>query len=88
MIVKIKSTSAYIGLEHLIGQTFHAVKLNCEYSGYYVDVEVVKGKTTSLYFLPHEVEEVMDVSKVGIPAEVYIIIIWLALIIICNLIIN
>ena len=61
MKVRIKSAKTYVGLDHLVGKTFDAVKVNSDYSGYYVDVEIIKGKTSSLYFLPWEVEEVDEV---------------------------
>ena len=63
MKVKIKSAKTYVGLDHLVGKTFDAVKVNSDYSGYYVDVEIIKGKTSSLYFLPWEVEEVDEVIE-------------------------
>ena len=63
MKVRIKSAKTYVGLDHLIGKTFDAVKVNSDYSGYYVDVEIIKGKTSSLYFLPWEVEEVDEVIE-------------------------
>jgi hypothetical protein len=63
MKVRIKSAKTYVGLDHLVGKTFDAVKVNSDYSGYYVDVEIIKGKTSSLYFLPWEVEEVDEVIE-------------------------
>ena len=63
MKVRIKSAKTYVGLDHLVGRTFDAVKVNSDYSGYYVDVEIIKGKTSSLYFLPWEVEEVNELTE-------------------------
>lgn len=63
MKVRIKSAKTYVGLDHLVGRTFDAVKVNSDYSGYYVEVEIIKGKTSSLYFLPWEVEEVNELSE-------------------------
>ena len=63
MKVKLKSTGGYVGLNHLVGKTFEAVKISSCYTGYYVEVPVSRTKTTSLYFLPWEVEEVDEVIE-------------------------
>ena len=97
MKVRIKSAKTYVGLDHLVGKTFDAVKVNSDYSGYYVDIEIIKDKTSSLYFLPWEVEEVKDdcefptqheskIAKVSFSFVLVVIIIVTT--IICNLIIN
>lgn len=98
MKVRIKSAKTYVGLDHLVGKTFDAVKVNSDHSGYYVDVEIIKDKTSSLYFLPWEVEEVKDdcefptqhESKIpkSSPCSFVLGVIIIVTTIICNLIIN
>jgi hypothetical protein len=97
MKVKLKSTGGYVGLNHLVGKTFEAVKISSCYTGYYVEVPISRTKTSSLYFLPWEVEEVKDdcefptqheskIAKVSFSFVLVVIIIVTT--IICNLIIN
>lgn len=94
MKVKLKSTGGYVGLSHLVGKTFEAVKVNANYSGYYVEVPISKTKTSSLYFLPWEVEEVdeyveelREVQSLVITVPVVLLILFI-IFLICNLIIN
>ena len=97
MKVRIITNGGYVGLNDIIGNVYEAVKVSGHYSGYYVDVPMSKNKTASLYFLPHEAEEVADCdtfprdyeSKMAY-ASISAVLIAIILIIaaICNLIIN
>jgi hypothetical protein len=94
MKVKLKSVDGYVGLSHLVGNTFDAVKVNGYYSGYYVEVPISSTKTTSLYFLHWEVEEVdeyveelRNVQSLMMTVPVVVIILFI-IFLICNLIIN
>jgi hypothetical protein len=96
MKVRIIDNGSYVNLNHIVGNVYEAVKVSGNYSGYYVDVPISSKKTTSLYFLPYEVEEVDDCeftrdyeSKMAY-ASISVILIAIILIIaaICNQIIN
>ena len=96
MKVRIIDNGSYVNLKHIVGNVYEAVKVSGNYSGYYVEVPISKTKTTSLYFLPYEVEEVVDCE---IPRDyeqkmayasvtVILIAIILVIVAICNQIIN
>jgi hypothetical protein len=97
MKVRIIDNGSYVNLEHIVGNVYDAVKVSGNYSGYYVDVPISSKKTTSLYFLPYEVEEVADCEmfpknyeSTMAFASVTVILIAIILVIaaICNQIIN
>ena len=97
MKVRIIDNGSYVNLKHIVGNVYDAVKVSGNYSGYYVDVPITSKKTTSLYFLPYEVEEVddceifpRDYEQKMACASISVILIAIILIIaaICNQIIN
>jgi hypothetical protein len=91
MKVRIIDTGSYTNLNHILGKVYDAVKVSGNYSGYYVDVPISSNKTTSLYFLPYEVEEVVnDGEKRMAHASFLVILIAIIAVIvaICNQIIN
>lgn len=97
MKVRIIDNGSYVNLDHIVGNVYEAVKVSGNYSGYYVDVPISSKKTTSLYFLPYEVEEVdeyleklRDYQATMALASISVILIALILVIvaICNQIIN
>jgi hypothetical protein len=94
MKVRIIENVSYVNLNHIIGNVYDAVKVPGNYSGYYVEVPISSTKTTSLYFLPYEVEEVDEYVETlrkyqSLAISVPILIVFIMIIIsICNLIIN
>lgn len=96
MRVRIIDNGSYVNLKHIVGNVYEAVKVSGNYSGYYVDVPISSTKTTSLYFLPYEVEEVVDCeftrdyeSKMAYASiSVILIAVILIIVAICNQIIN
>jgi len=96
MKVRIIDNGSYVNLDHIVGNVYEAVKVSGNYSGYYVDVPISDKKTTSLYFLPYEVEELVDCEfpknyeSVMAFASISAILIAIILVIvaICNQIIN
>jgi hypothetical protein len=97
MRVRIIDNGSYVNLKHIVGNVYDAVKVSGNYSGYYVDVPISSTKTTSLYFLPYEVEQVNDdcefprdyESKMAYASiSVILIAVILIIVAICNQIIN
>jgi len=97
MKVRIIDNGSYVNLKHIVGNVYDAVKVSGNYSGYYVDVPITSKKTTSLYFLPYEVEEVADCesthyyyeSTMAFASVLVILIAIISVIVaICNQIIN
>jgi hypothetical protein len=96
MKVRIIDNGSYVNLDHIVGKVYEAVKVSGNYSGYYVDVPISNKKTTSLYFLPYEVEEVADCefqknyesTMAYASVTVILIAIILVIVAICNQIIN
>ena len=94
MKVRILDNGSYVNLNHIVGNVYDAVKVSGNYSGYYVEVPISSTKTTSLYFLPYEVEEVdeyveelRDLQSLMITIPV-VILLFFIIFLICNLIIN
>jgi hypothetical protein len=97
MKVRIIDNGSYVNLKHIVGNVYEAVKVSGNYSGYYVEVPISSKKTTSLYFLPYEVEEVADCEIFPLNYEsamaftsisAILIAIILVIVAICNQIIN
>ena len=96
MKVRIIDNGSYVNLKHIVGNVYDAVKVSGNYSGYYVEVPISSKKTTSLYFLPYEVEEVVDFefpknyesAMAYASVSVILIAIILVIVAICNQIIN
>lgn len=96
MKVRIIDNGSYVNLKHIVGNVYDAVKVSGNYSGYYVEVPISSKKTTSLYFLPYEVEEVADCefpknyesAMAYASVSVILIAIILVIVAICNQIIN
>lgn len=94
MKVRIIDNGSYVNLKHIVGNVYDAVKVNGYYCGYYVEVPISSTKTTSLYFLPYELEEVEEVvndceKRLAQASFIVILIAIIAVIVaICNQIIN
>lgn len=90
MKVRIIENKSYVGLDHIIGNVYEAVRVSGDYGGYYVDIPMSSTKTASLYFLAYEVEEVHQVDKTWAIVSITLTVIAIVLVIvaICNQIIN
>lgn len=91
MKVRIIDNGSYVNLDHIVGKVYDAVKVSGNYSGYYVEVPISSKKTTSLYFLPYEVEEVVNDCEKRLARTSFVVILIAVILVIaaiCNQIIN